>query len=116
MFKSRTKVQIVVSEARNEADLVHTTLFRYRGPLSDPAEFLAALEDLSIKATAEVDELVVINIQNRKPGGAQVPGVAARGRRDTARTDRNLGGESPARQGSLREAQDGRAHPRTPSP
>ena len=28
------------SETRNEADLVHTTLFRYRGPLSDPAKFL----------------------------------------------------------------------------
>ena len=29
------------SETRNEANLVHTTLFRYRGPLSDPAKFLA---------------------------------------------------------------------------
>jgi hypothetical protein len=46
-------------ETRNEADLVHTTLFRYLGPLSDPAEFLAALEDTSIRATAEVDGLVV---------------------------------------------------------
>jgi len=46
-------------ETRNEADLVHTTLFRYRGPLSDPAEFLAMLEDTSAEATAEVDELVV---------------------------------------------------------
>ncbi len=103
------------SETRNEADLVHTTLFRYRGPLSDPAEFLAAIEGLSIKATAEVDELVVINIRNRKTDGAQVPDVAARGRRDTARTDRNLGGESLARRGSLREAPR-RAHLETPSP
>jgi hypothetical protein len=47
------------SETRNEADLVHTTLFRYRGPLSDPAKFLAMLEDTSAGATAEVDELVV---------------------------------------------------------
>ena len=46
-------------ETRNEADLVHTTLFRYRGPLSDPAKFLAMLEDTSAEATAEVDELVV---------------------------------------------------------
>ena len=47
------------SDTRNEADLVHTTLFRYRGPLSDPEEFLAMLEDTSAEAAAEVDELVV---------------------------------------------------------
>jgi hypothetical protein len=47
------------SETRNEADLVHTTLFRYRGPLSDPERFLAMLEDMSAEAAAEVDELVV---------------------------------------------------------
>ena len=47
------------SETRNEADLVHTTLFRYRGPLSDPEKFLAMLEDTSAEAAAEVDELVV---------------------------------------------------------
>jgi hypothetical protein len=47
------------SETRNEADLVHTTLFRYRGPLSDPEKFLAKLEDTSAEAAAEVDELVV---------------------------------------------------------
>ncbi len=48
------------SETRNEADLVHTTLFRYRGALSDPAKFLAKLDkDMSTDATAEVDELVV---------------------------------------------------------
>ena len=46
-------------ETRNEADLVHTTLFRYRGPLSDPAKFLATLEDTSAGATAAVDGLVV---------------------------------------------------------
>lgn len=48
------------SETRNEADLVHTTLFRYRGALSHPEKFLAMLEeDVSANATAEVDELVV---------------------------------------------------------
>lgn len=47
------------SETRNEADLVHTTLFRYRGPLSDPQKLLAVLEDTSAGAAAEVDELVV---------------------------------------------------------
>ncbi len=49
------------SETRNEADLVHTTLFRYRAPLSDPEDFLAKLEDTSagVAAAAEVDELVV---------------------------------------------------------
>jgi hypothetical protein len=47
------------SETRNEADLVHTTLFRYRGPLCDPEKFLAMLEDTSAEAAAEVDELVV---------------------------------------------------------
>ena len=47
------------SETRNEAELVHTTLFRYRGPLSDPEKFLDMLEDTSAEATAEVDELVV---------------------------------------------------------
>ncbi len=46
-------------ETRNEADLVHTTLFRYRGPLSDPAKFLSMLEDTSAEVTAEVDEFVV---------------------------------------------------------
>jgi hypothetical protein len=47
------------SETRNEADLVHTTLFRYRGPLCDPEKFLAMLEDTSAEAATEVDELVV---------------------------------------------------------
>jgi hypothetical protein len=47
------------SETRNEADLVHTTLFRYRGALSDPEKLLAMLEDTSADATAEVEELVV---------------------------------------------------------
>jgi hypothetical protein len=47
------------SETRNEADLVHTTLFRYRGVLSDPEKLLAMLEDASADATAEVEELVV---------------------------------------------------------
>src|SRR5215212_4618338 len=41
------------------ADLVHTTLFRYRGALSDSEKFLAMLEDTSAGATAEVEELVV---------------------------------------------------------
>ena len=47
-------------ETRNEADLVHTTLFRYRGPLSDPAEFLSMLADAGAEATAEVGELAVV--------------------------------------------------------
>jgi hypothetical protein len=47
------------SETRNEADLVHTTLFRYRGALSDPEKLLAMLEDASAEATSEVKELVV---------------------------------------------------------
>ena len=46
-------------ETRNEADLVHTTLFRYGGPLSDPEGFLAMLGDTSAGATAEVVELVI---------------------------------------------------------
>ena len=46
-------------ETRNETDLVHTTLFRYRGALSDPEKLLATLEDTSADATAEVGELVV---------------------------------------------------------
>jgi hypothetical protein len=46
-------------ETRNRADLVHTTLFRYRGALSDPERLLATLEDASADATAEVGELVV---------------------------------------------------------
>jgi hypothetical protein len=46
-------------ETRNEADLVHTTLFRYRAPLCDPAKFLAMLEETRADATAEVEELVV---------------------------------------------------------
>ena len=46
-------------ETRNEADLVHTTLFRYRGALSDPEKFLATLEDTGAEVAAEVDELVV---------------------------------------------------------
>jgi hypothetical protein len=47
------------SKTRNEADLVHATLFRFRGPLSDPEKFLAMLEETSPEATAEVEELVV---------------------------------------------------------
>jgi 2'-5' RNA ligase len=47
------------SETRNEADLVHTTLFRYYGALSDPEKLLAMLEDTSADATAEVEELVI---------------------------------------------------------
>ena len=46
-------------ETRNEADLVHTTLFRYRGALSDPEKLLAMLEDTNADATAEVEELVI---------------------------------------------------------
>ena len=46
-------------ETRNESDLVHTTLFRYRGALSDPERFLARLEDTNAAAAAEVYELVV---------------------------------------------------------
>ncbi len=46
-------------ETRNEADLVHTTLFRYRGALCDPEKLLAMLEATSADATAEVEELVV---------------------------------------------------------
>jgi 2'-5' RNA ligase len=47
------------SETRNEADLVHTTLLRYGGTLSDPGQFLAMVEDESAHATSRVDELVV---------------------------------------------------------
>ena len=47
------------SETRNEADLVHTTLFRYRGALSDPEKFLAMLKGMSPNVAAEVQELVV---------------------------------------------------------
>ena len=47
------------SETRNEADLVHTTLFRYGGALCDPEKLLAMLEDTRAFATAEVEELVV---------------------------------------------------------
>ena len=46
-------------ETRNEADLVHTSLVRYRGALSDPGELLAILEDASAGAAAEVEELVI---------------------------------------------------------
>ena len=38
---------------------MHTTLFRYRGPLCDPGKFLAMLEGTSAEAAAEVDELVI---------------------------------------------------------
>jgi hypothetical protein len=48
------------TETRNEADLVHTTLFRYRGQLSDPEKLLAMIEDTRVDATAEVEELVVM--------------------------------------------------------
>ena len=47
------------SETRNEADLVHTTLCRYRARLSDPDKLLAMLEETSVDATAEVEELVI---------------------------------------------------------
>ena len=47
------------AETRNEAELVHTTLFRYSGPLSDPEKFISMLEDTGAEATTEVDELVV---------------------------------------------------------
>ena len=50
------------AETPNEADLVHTTLFRYRGPLSEPAKLLTLLEDTSAEATTEVEELVVSNV------------------------------------------------------
>ncbi len=46
-------------ETRNEADLVHTTLFRFRAPLRDPHEFLSRIEDTRADATAEVEELVI---------------------------------------------------------
>ena len=46
-------------ETRNEADLVHTTLFRFGGSLSDPEQFLSMVEDGSANATSRVDELIV---------------------------------------------------------
>jgi len=46
-------------ETRNEADMVHTTLSRYRGALCDPEKLLAMLEGTRADATAEVEELVV---------------------------------------------------------
>jgi hypothetical protein len=46
-------------ETRNEANLVQTTLFRYRAPLSDPEKFLAKLEDTRDDATAEIEELII---------------------------------------------------------
>ena len=46
-------------ETRNEADLVHTTLFRYRGSLLDPDKFLAMLNDMRADVENEVSELVV---------------------------------------------------------
>ncbi len=46
-------------DTRNEADVVHTTLFRYRGPLSDPEKFFALLEETGADATAGVEELVI---------------------------------------------------------
>jgi len=64
LFDDRIREQIrnrlrLPPETRNEADLVHTTLFRYRGPLSDPKRFLAIVEGTSADAAAEVHELVV---------------------------------------------------------
>jgi hypothetical protein len=47
------------SETRNEADLVHTTLFRYGGPLNDPERLLAVLEDTSAEVAVAVEELVI---------------------------------------------------------
>jgi hypothetical protein len=47
------------SETPNEADMVHTTLFRYGGALCDPQKLLAMLEETSAFARAEVEELVV---------------------------------------------------------
>jgi hypothetical protein len=44
---------------RNTADLVHTTLFRYSGSLSNPERFLAMLEEQNAHATCDVDGLVV---------------------------------------------------------
>jgi hypothetical protein len=46
-------------ETRNEADLVHTTLLRYNGSLSDPERLLTSLEAEKAHATSEVDELIV---------------------------------------------------------
>lgn len=46
-------------ETSNDADLVHTTLFRYCGPLSDPEKFLTVLEDTSVETPAGANELVV---------------------------------------------------------
>lgn len=46
-------------ETRNGADMVHTTLLRYRGPLSDPEKLLATFENTVIDVTAEVDELII---------------------------------------------------------
>ena len=56
MIRERLRLPV---ETRNEADLVHTTLFRYRGALCDPEKLLAILEDTRADATAAVEELVV---------------------------------------------------------
>ena len=74
-------------QTRNEADLVHTTLFRYRAPLRDPDGFLAVLEGTSADAAAEVEELVVCKELVYPSLEAQVLGrlpLASRGRRADA--------------------------------
>lgn len=46
-------------QTKNNAQLVHTTLFRYRRPLSQPDRFLAAVDCLDLAVPTRAEQLIV---------------------------------------------------------
>lgn len=46
-------------QTRNTAQIVHTTLFRYRSPLADPASLIQAAETVDLDASITVHDLTV---------------------------------------------------------
>jgi hypothetical protein len=44
---------------RNNFDIIHTTLFRYRGPLQNPKAFLQLTESINCRDAVAVDELAI---------------------------------------------------------
>ncbi len=45
---------------KDTLDLIHTTLFRYRGPLEEPRLFAEAVGNVSFKVAAKVDRIAIV--------------------------------------------------------
>jgi hypothetical protein len=59
-LRARLAERLRIPLQLSAGDMVHTTLFRYGGPLNDPALLLAALADLDIQIEVRAAELLMV--------------------------------------------------------